>query len=90
MLSFAQLSPRLSQFLFYFQVKSEVDNIFVIVGQVFTITIMIANCLRAILGFLPYFVVAFIVELMKLNLCFNMGIFNLSQIFTFLIIYDFR
>ena len=73
-----------------FQVKSEVDLLFVLVSQYWYLVALGATSIRAIYGPLPYYVVVVLVELLKMILALNLAVLNASYIIQFFIIFDFR
>ena len=70
--------------------KAEVDQIFVVSSEVFTVTLTFIGVLRGLLGPLPRSIAVFLVEFVRFNFSMNIGLLNVSHIIQFFIIYDMR
>ena len=73
-----------------FQVKSEVDLLFVLVSQFWYLIALGGTSIRATYGPLPYYAVVVLVELLKMILALNLAVLNASYIIQFFIIFDFK
>ena len=70
--------------------KSDIDHLFVLVSQIWTVVAAMGTVSRAIFGPLPYYAVVIFVEMLKVLLAVNLGILNTSCIVQFFIIFDMR
>ena len=70
------------------QVKSDVDNMFLVICELLVFIAFSCVIFRIILGPFPYLVVVVLVEILKLCLSFNVGLLNISSLLQFIMIYN--
>ena len=80
--------PPAGIFLQSLQVKSDVDNMFIVTCELIVIIVFSCVILRVIFGPFPYLAVVALVEILKLCLSFNVGMLNISNLLQFLMIYN--
>ena len=75
--------------IYFFKVKTEIDNMFITGCQIFSIFISAFSMLRGLVGPLSYFLTVTFIEGIKIIFVFNMATLNCSYIVHFLIIFQF-
>ena len=75
--------------MYFFKVKTEIDNMFITGSQIFSIFCSTFTLMRGLLGPLSYILTVIYIEGMKIIFVFNMATLNCSYIIHFLIIFHF-